>query len=279
MKFLYLITALAIAMPARGDVEEHSAEHHAFSGAKKLIIDDVLGSIEAVGYSGAELQVDADRTQRAESAERADVARREVKLDISQSGDVVRIFVDGPWRCHCGDDRSTNYRGWRHDGYEVTYNFKLKVPRGIFLDLRTVSHGGIKLDHTVGDFDVRDVNSPLELTEVTGSGSAHTVNGGIKAAFAKSPAGACSFHTVNGVLDVTFPSDLAADVRVKTLNGGLYTDFDVSGLPIPVSSPERSNGRFVYRSNRYNGVRIGKGGVEMSFETVNGNVLIRKQER
>jgi hypothetical protein len=278
MKTLIAIL-LAATAAVYGDVEEKSTQQRSFTGAQKLILDDVLGSVDVTGYNGRDLQVEVTKTVKAESPERAEVAKREVTLDMNQSAGVVRVFVDGPFRCHCDDNRSVNYRGERHDGYQVTYDFRIKAPFGTFLDLRTVTHGGITLNHTVGDFALSDVNSPIELVQVSGSGEAHTVNGGVKATFVKSPAGNCSFRSVNGTLDVTFPPDLAADVRTKTFNGALYTDFDVSALPIPAASPERQNGKFVYRSHRVTGVRIGRGGAELNFDTLNGNVYIRKIAR
>lgn len=270
---------LACAAVAYGDVEQKSAEQRSFTGAKKLILDNVLGSVEVTGYNGADLQVEATKTIEAESPERADAAKREVKLDMNQSGEVVRVFVDGPFRCHCDDGRGVNYRGERHDGYRVVYDFRIKAPFGTFLDLRTVTHGGITLNHTSGGFALSAVNSPIVLADVSGSGDVRTVNGGVKAAFVERPTGNCSFRSVNGALDVSFPPDLAADVRTKTFNGALYTDFDVSALPIAAASPERRNGKFIYRSRGVNGVRIGRGGPELNFDTLNGNIYIRKIAR
>lgn len=273
---LSLTILLLAAAAAYGDVEQKTTEHRSFTGAQKLILDDVLGSVEVTGYNGNKLQVDVTKTLEAESPERAEAAKREVKLDMDQSGGVVRVFVDGPFRCHCDDGHSVSYRGERRDGYQVIYDFKIKAPFGTYLDLHTVTHGGITLDHTTGDFTLSDVNSPIELVQVSGSGDAHTVNGAVKATFVKSPAKACSFRTVNGKLDVSFPGDLAADVHAKTFNGALYTDFDVSALPVAAAAAERRNGKFVYRSHRVTGVRIGGGGPELNFDTLNGDVYIRK---
>ena len=270
---------LVAAAAACGEVEERSNQQRSFAGAQKLILDDVLGSVEVAGYNGRDLQVEVTKTLKAESPDRAEVAKREVTLDMNQSGGVVRVFVDGPFRCHCDDNRSVNYRGERHDGYQVIYDFRIKAPFGTFLDLRTVTQGGITLNHTVGDFTLSDVNSPIELVQVSGSGDAHTVNGGVKATFVRRPAGNCSFRSVNGTLDVSFPPDLTADVRTKTFNGALYTDFEVSALPVAAASPERRDGKFVYRSHRVTGVRIGAGGPELNFDTLNGNVYIRKIAR
>ena len=81
---------------------------------------------------------------------------------------------------------------------------------------------------------------------------------------------------VNGRVNVTLPASLSADLRLKTMNGGLYTDFDTTPLPSR-STAERRDGKFIYRADRYASVRVGKGGPELTFETLNGDVQVRKQ--
>jgi DUF4097 and DUF4098 domain-containing protein YvlB len=111
------------------------------------------------------------------------------------------------------------------------------------------------------------------LTGLAGSGRAHTVNGGVKVSFTANPSAASSFKTVNGNVDVSFVDGLSADFSMKTFNGGLFTDFDVQPLAGKVpAAPERREGKFVYRANEFTRVRVGRGGPELSFETLNGNV-------
>ncbi len=274
---LAYLTPLPVACAA--DVDEHSVDKRSFSGVRELVVDNVIGFIEVTGYNGSVLEAEIAKTLRAESPERADAARKEVKLDASQDGGKLRLFVDGPFRCHCGDETSVNYRGWRHDGYQVTYDFKLKVPHALKLDLRTINDGYIKVRDVAGDFEVRNVNGDIEMLDIAGSGSAVTVNGPVKIVFAKNPAGPCTFRSVNGNLDVRFPDNLSADVRMKTFHGGLYTDFAAVGLPAEPLQPERRGGRTIYRTNQYAGIRIGQGGPELRFSTLNGNVYIRNKEQ
>ena len=59
--------------------------HRSFPGAKSLEIDNVNGTIEVMGSSGSEIEADIEKTLRADDQERADAAKREVKLDISQT--------------------------------------------------------------------------------------------------------------------------------------------------------------------------------------------------
>ncbi len=102
----------------------------------------------------------------------------------------------------------------------------------------------------------------------------------MKVLYARNPKSATSFKTVNGSLDISFRSGLNANVMMKTMNGGLYTDFDVSALPInAVQTAENRNGKFVWSSRRMTGVRIGGGGPELQFETLNGDVMIKNREK
>ena len=98
-----------------------------------------------------------------------------------------------------------------------------------------------------------------------------------EAAFAAAPSGPSVFRTVNGRVTVTLPGTLSADLRLKTLHGGLYTDFDTTPLPTRATA-ERREGRLVFRPDRHASVRVGSGGPELTFETINGDVEVRKQK-
>jgi DUF4097 and DUF4098 domain-containing protein YvlB len=115
------------------------------------------------------------------------------------------------------------------------------------------------------------------MKSVAGSGRAHTVNGPVSVSFTANPTQPSSFKSVNGNIDVSFPEGLSADLAMKTFNGGLFTDFDVQPLAGRVAAAgERSNSRFVYRANEFTRVRVGSGGPELTFETLNGNVRARR---
>jgi hypothetical protein len=50
-------------------------------------------------------------------------------------------------------------------------------------------------------------------------------------------------------------------------------------MPVAVNAPENRDGKFVWSSRRMTGVRIGRGGPELQFETLNGNVMIKNREK
>lgn len=278
MMRLLLLAALAV-LPALA--QDQDAVHRTYTGAKSMEVDNVGGSIHVVGYDGNAIELDARRTITADDAEREAAARREVKLDLTQSGDEARAYVDGPFRCHCEDRPSFRSRNNMNDhgrrGYRVRYEFELKVPRATALYLATVNQGQIHVEKTAGDFDLENINGGIEMDDVAGSGRAYALNGKVTVTFVKNPEKNSYFGSLNGDVEVWFQPNLSADVRVKTFNGGIYTDFQTTYLPAAAAVPERRDGKFVYRSNDFHGVRIGSGGPEYKFENFNGEIRIRNR--
>jgi len=281
-KILLALAALGMAasLPASPDrefpVREKEEIRNTFktSGSAELAVDNVIGRIKVEGYEGTEIALVAVRTIEAESGEKARQAKAEVRLDIIQEGDTLKIYVDGPFR---RDDHDRFFRRHEDPGYVVRYDFELRVPRRTGIDVRTVNDGDIEVENVEGDFDVANVNGRVRMTGIRGSGDVRTVNGEIAVSFRSQPAGECSFRTVNGEVVVGFPENPSADFRIKTMNGEIYTDFPVTGLPAAAGKAKRDeNGRFVYKSDRFFGVRSGKGGPEIKLETLNGDILIKK---
>ena len=67
---------------------------------------------------------------------------------------------------------------------------------------------------------------------------------------------------------------LAGDFRFKTMNGHVFSDFEMTSLPAQPVSAEQHGGKFVFRSDRYTGGRIGAGGPEIKAENLNGDIRV-----
>ena len=139
----------------------------------------------------------------------------------------------------------------------------------------------VTAEGVTGDFTATNVNGEIWLTGLTGSGEIKTVNGNVQASFARAPADATSFHTVNGNLDVTFPSELSADLEFRTMNGDVFTDFGVETLTQPptIERTRNGGGRPVMRMNRNSAFRVHSGSETHSFNTLNGDIYVRKATR
>jgi DUF4097 and DUF4098 domain-containing protein YvlB len=102
------------------------------------------------------------------------------------------------------------------------------------------------------------------------------LNGKVKVTFSKNPSKATTFKTLNGTVDVYFQNNLDADLHFKKLNGGIYTDFELTMIADKGSS-NSSDGRWVFRSDNKIAGRAGKGGPELSFETLNGSIRLHSK--
>ena len=241
--------------------------------AKALQVDNIFGAIRLEGYSGRDVQLKVRKTIKAKDQDALDRALQEVTLDISTEDNTIDLYVDGPFRDRDGDGRNN----WRNPGYQVHYDFVIKVPVKTDILLKTVTEGDIEVTNVEGEFDVRNVNGKVTIEEIAGAGVAHTVNGAVRVVFSRNPGGECSFKTINGDLDVYFASGLSADFSLKTFNGDILSDFPVTYLPIKQGQAERKGTKYVYRSSRFVGVRTGNGGPEMRMDTLNGDILIHKR--
>jgi hypothetical protein len=240
---------------------------------KRLLVDNMHGVIHVNGYSGAEIRVTIHKETRGRTTSAVEEAKRDVKLDISQQGNCVRFYEDGPWRSSNGNN---NYRGEDYYGYHVNFDYDIEVPSGTELNLKGFNDK-IEVKGTTGNFDIHGFNGGVDLEDITGSGWAETFNGSLKATFRKNPERDSTFKTFNGSVDVYFQPAFDADLHFKTFHGGVYSDFDVVPLPMKVGAGQNLNGKFVYRSDGGGSARVGKGGPNLTFSGFNGSIRLHSK--
>jgi len=233
-----------------------------------VIVKNIIGPIHVAGHDANRVEMHATETVRGDLQADIDRARAEMQLRTETEPGRVAFRV----RNIDGDSGRRN-SNW--DNYSIAYDIELRVPRGATLEISTVNDGDVTVEDVNGEFDLKNVNGAVRLVRAGGGGSIHTVNGDVDASFARSPSEATSFHTVNGEVDVTFPANLSAELAFHTLQGDVFTDFDVESLSAP---PEvrRDRGRYVMNTNHNSAFRVGTGGERHTFNTLNGDILVRK---
>jgi hypothetical protein len=237
-----------------------------------VIVKNIIGPVRVVGHDGSRVEMRATETVRGDLQADIELARAEMQLRTESEPGRVAIRVrsigeDGEPCNNCGR------RGW--DGYSVEYAIEVRVPRSAALEVATVSDGDVTVEGVNGAFELKNVNGAVRLVGAGGSGTINTVNGDVEATFARTPSESTAFRTVNGELDVTFPASLSAELAFHTMQGDVFTDFDVESLSGP---PEvrRDRGRYVMNVNRTSAFRVGTGGERHSFNTLNGDIFVRK---
>jgi hypothetical protein len=241
----------------------------------RLVVDNIDGYVHVTAANGAGIRVTAHKVIRAETDSDLQQAKSEVRLEMTEKPGMASIYYDAPWRCN-GEGRGCHDQQ-RHF-YSVTFDIDVQVPRQTRVVVSTVNNGDVQVDGTAGDFDIGNVNGPITVTSVAGSGDVHTVNGPVTVRFAKNPSASSSFKSINGQLDLYFQPGFSADLLFKTFNGEIYSDFDVAPRVVAQSDGGQHNGKFVYHTNRGGSGRVGSGGPELSFDTLNGNIRLHREQ-
>ena len=264
---------------AKEVTESSSTSHtlHFASGAPHTLeVRAITGAITVEAYDGNDVEMLVNKSVTADSDEDLRAARSEVMLDIEDNAGTVGAIVRYPEQDACGQKGIRGeHHHWHEQRYEVRYDFTIRVPRDTRLELCTINEGHISVTGTRGDFEIQSVNGRITMTNVSGAGKAATINGRVTASFVAAPNARSTFRTINGDVVLSLPAGLAADLRMKTFNGGLFTDFDVQALPaaMPVAV-EKRDGMSVYKSNGFTSMRVGRGGPELTLDTLNGNVRV-----
>jgi hypothetical protein len=243
-----------------------------------LAIYNLDGFIYVEGYAGSKVVLEIDKTISADDDKILQAGKSEFKLAFDQSADTITAYIAEPY-----DSRPRRrYRDWddrREIEYRYHLEFTVKVPYGMNLDISTVNDGNISVQDVAGDLHINNVNEGITIKNAKGTTSAHTVNGSVLVSYTAIPPKASTYSTINGEIKVVYPGNFSGDCELKSMNGEFFTDFtDGQMLPSQVVKNAFHHGDgTTYKLSSSTILRIGNGGTKFKFETLNGNILIKKQ--
>jgi hypothetical protein len=284
MKFYYMllmgIPCLVDSAFAQEFKQEISKEFTPSKAAAltTLAIFNVDGFIKVEGYAGDKILLEIDETLSADDNAALETGKREFKLAFDQNSDTVTAYIAEPY-----DSRPHKYRNWGDGRSDMDYHYHLdftvKVPFNLNLDVSTVNDGMVTVDNVAGVLVVGNVNDGITIKNAKGRTTARTVNGNVEVNYLTAPPEPSSYSTINGEIKITYPGNFSADMEFKSMNGEFFTDFpDAQILPAAAVLNVSHRGRgTVYKLNKSTTVRVGSGGQKFKFETLNGNIYIKKQ--
>ena len=251
MKTPYLAAAaLMLATTAVADVKETEKFEFDVNPGARISLENINGDITVAGSAGSKVEVIAHK--RAGKQDYLD----EMEIVIDASKDYIRIETDHP-------DRKGGWFSWGNDS-SGSISYELFVPEDVDLDSIETVNGDVTIESVMGEVAAGTVNGKVEVSDLMSDVELETVNGSIHARFEALGEGQrVKADTVNGAITVYLPADASARVVAETVNGSI--DGDDFGL--------KTNKGFVGRD--LDG-EIGSGDAQVSLDTVNGSIRIRK---
>ena len=267
--------------------KNYSFEHQ--TDDNLLIIRNINGNIDVEPATGNQIELELEIVIKGNSQADRRKGLSEVKFGVIEKSRTLLFYMDAPCsnidpatvteeQLRKGEQYSWSNNCRWHPKYDYRFNYRVKVPKNINLQVSTVNHGDIAIVDQKGDIEVNNVNGSIDLKKVAGRVDAHTVNGDLNVTHAANPDRESTYYTLNGTLNAYYQKGLSADVFFKSFNGDFYTDIDaVEVLPTMVEREMKGNEKGVrFKIGQSKGIRVREGGVKLQFETFNGNVYLRE---
>lgn len=224
-------TSLALTPLARAGEGEGTTASVKLSAPGKpatLRLDMPWADIHITGVDGDTVTVESTLTQKNAQPTLPGGLRRlddEVSFELTEKDNVVTLDLAGenPWASQDAE-------------------FKITVPRGMALNLKTAAGGDLVVEGVEGDIEVNNMNGDMKLHGLVGSAVLNTMNGEIRAVYAKAPQKPVSITSMNGEVDLRLPADTKANVRLRTHNGSILTDFPEDVLKTKTEGAKRGPG-------------------------------------
>lgn len=249
-----------------------------FNPGGEFTLQDTNGKIELESWDKNEIYVEAEKTVKASSNEKA----KEImaRVEIKATGDDRKLSIDTIFPKK--NDLGSLWDALMGRGHGVNVNYLIKAPKKVNLKLETTNgtvgvrsvEGNIHLETTNGDIQVANSNGPMKLATTNGDIKAESASGIVKAnttngsitvdLMAVSDNEQMEFRTTNGNVTAHLPRNLRANIEAGTTNGNIETDF-----PIQIRGK-------ISRTNLTG--KIGGGGAPLTFETTNGNIRIHESK-
>ena len=144
--------------------------------------------------------------------------------------------------------------------------------------MRTVLDGEVVIEGVEGRHDVSNVTGNVQLLDVRGSGRFESVSGSVTGSFSGAPKGPSAWKSVSGDLEVALPAGLDADLILQSKWGEIWSEYPVEALPALPARSYRKKGKFVIRGDNGARFRVGAGGPELRFETLSGDIRVRRDK-
>lgn len=240
-----------------------------------LVVENIFGNIEVEGYSGKNIIFEIKSEFKAGSEKELSEAMEKVFLAFETRSDTVDVFPDGLCGCHRNKYNNNN---WKQCDFKFRYDFKIKVPESVNINVSTINDGEVKIRNISGEVVARNINGGIIVDEISGMANIHTINGNVDVRYSGNPNQDSKYYSLNGDVNVYYFPELSADLSFKSFQGDMFTNFNIAEKlpPLIVQSKSKNNKSTTYRIENRTAVRVGKGGVKLDFETFNGDVFIRK---
>lgn len=211
----------------------------------KIDVNSINGDIEVVGIQDAsKVTVEGIKVVKSDSELDAEKYLKNLKVNISESGNTVHVYSEHPNETH---------------GRDVSIHYYITVPSYWAAQLE-LANGECSVDSLNGDLMIKLTNGNVCLCDNESNVYVQVTNGQIIGKVIIPPNGLFNGQTTNGIINLSVPVNTSARLSAQVTNGVV----NVSGLTLE---------NMIVSQKIIKGV-IGQGNGSIELQTTNGNINV-----
>ena len=268
---------LSVALKAQ-DSGEFTVPFSNPAGAMKVIVDIKTGSIKVKGTARKDVYVKySSAKEDGDEREERDERDEDDKHHRRSSKDGLKKISSGTMNLEASEYQNTIKV--TSDNWSSKMEVVVEVPSSIDMKVKTYNDGDIEVSTITGTVELINYNGAITALGISGTVVAETYNGDIKILYDKlTPDTPLSYANYNGDIDLTFPAGLKASFKMKTKQGEIYSGFDAQVQKSnPITKTETKTGVYKVKIDDWVKVDVNGGGPEISIQTYNGDIYLRKK--
>jgi DUF4097 and DUF4098 domain-containing protein YvlB len=305
---VFVAAFVAAPVLAEQKYEERFEKTVPLSKTGRLYLTNISGTIDVMTWKDAQVKIEALKTSKASSADKAKENAAKVTIDVTGEGDMVRVETNYP-------KQTGGF--WRGDSISVSVDYKIWVPEQASIELTSVSgdvnvaaiggaakikcvsgdvelkaaasadldivSGDLTIGNIAGDVHVKGVSGDIDVSAIKGSVDVKTVSGDIKLMDVPD-AQTVGVESVSG--NITFTGMIKAggryeikvhsgDVRV-TIPASASFDLDAKTFSGDIDSDFEITVSGKMSPRELHGT-VGKGGATLILKSFSGNIDLKKK--
>jgi DUF4097 and DUF4098 domain-containing protein YvlB len=274
-----ILTIICVQLSAQSFFEKKEIQriYSVVDQDTRIYVKNINGDVIITASDNSVIEVTVMIHVHAKTKSKVEQGLAELDIKEAKKGNRHYIVMDAPFiqeKWYDGELLGTCID--KGPDYQYEYKMHVKVPKNLSLTASTVNNGDLIITGMKGKIEASNVNGKVEIKGAIDVERASTVNGDVVVYFDQNPSVDGEYHTINGDITLLLQDDLNATVYSKSMQGDLFTSYDFVYTKMDTQVNTEKKNRTTYVIGQKTGIKIGNGGPEMTVETLNGNMYLKK---
>ncbi|MEO9476476.1 MAG: hypothetical protein ABJG41_13120 [Cyclobacteriaceae bacterium] len=244
-----------------------------------VVVDNIFGDIKVSEGNAATVAYTVQQTISAKNQKDLEKGVGEVKFNVLRRNDSIIFYLTAPFICDKWSGCHKNGRWISREGsnYDFSFDYMLELPANANINVSTIDAERLEISGVTGAISASNVNGDVSIKGAKSIAKATTINGDVDVWFQTVPESDGEYSTINGTISLYCAPAFNATVNARSWQGKLYSAFNYRHLQPQMQKTVSHDGNStVYKLEESCGIEIGQNGPMLSFETLNGDIYLKK---